>query len=214
MNMILMKSFLAGAVMTLLPLFAVADATAPDVLVKNTANDVLAIVKSDKDIQAGDMSKITALTEEKILPQFDFNRMSRMVLGKYWNGATPEQKQQFIDQFRTLLIRTYASALSKYRDQTIEYKPLRASPEDTDVTVKTKILQPSGPAIPIDYSLIKNPEGWKVYDVVIEGVSLVTNYRGQFSSYARQGGLDEVNRQLVAKNKQGSKVADSDNKKG
>jgi phospholipid transport system substrate-binding protein len=212
MNM--MKNFLAGAAMVLLPLFAAADATPPDVLVKNTANEVLAIIKSDKDIQAGDMSKITALTEEKILPQFDFNRMSRMVLGKYWNGATPEQKQQFIEQFRTLLIRTYASALSKYRDQTIEYKPLRANPGDTDVTVKTLILQPSGPSIPIDYSLIKNPEGWKVYDVVIESVSLVTNYRGQFSSIARQGGLDEVNRQLVAKNKQGSKVADTDNKKG
>jgi phospholipid transport system substrate-binding protein len=212
MNM--MKNFLAGAAMVLLPLFAAADTTPPDVLVKNTANEVLAIIKSDKDIQAGDMSKITALTEEKILPQFDFNRMSRMVLGKYWNGATPEQKQQFIEQFRTLLIRTYASALSKYRDQTIEYKPLRANPGDTDVTVKTLILQPSGPSIPIDYSLIKNPEGWKVYDVVIESVSLVTNYRGQFSSIARQGGLDEVNRQLVAKNKQGSKVADTDNKKG
>jgi phospholipid transport system substrate-binding protein len=210
----IMKNFLAGAAMVLLPLFAAADATPPDVLVKNTANEVLAIIKSDKDIQAGDMSKITALTEEKILPQFDFNRMSRMVLGKYWNGATPEQKQQFIEQFRTLLIRTYASALSKYRDQTIEYKPLRANPGDTDVTVKTLILQPSGPSIPIDYSLIKNPEGWKVYDVVIESVSLVTNYRGQFSSIARQGGLDEVNRQLVAKNKQGSKVADTDNKKG
>jgi phospholipid transport system substrate-binding protein len=210
----IMKNFLAGAAMVLLPLFAAADATPPDVLVKNTANEVLAIIKSDKDIQAGDMSKITALTEEKILPQFDFNRMSRMVLGKYWNGATPEQKQQFIEQFRTLLIRTYASALSKYRDQTIEYKPLRANPGDTDVTVKTLILQPSGPSIPIDYSLIKNPEGWKVYDVVIESVSLVTNYRGQFSSIARQGGLDEVNRQLVAKNKQGSRVADTDNKKG
>jgi phospholipid transport system substrate-binding protein len=208
------KNLVACAAMALMPLFAVADDVAPDVLVKNTANEVLAIVKSDKDIQAGDMSKITALTEEKILPKFDFNRMSRMVLGKYWAGATPEQKAQFIDQFRTLLIRTYASALSKYRDQTIEYKPLRAGPGDTDVTVKTQILQSSGPALPIDYSLIKNPDGWKVYDVVIEGVSLVTNYRGQFSSYARQGGLDEVNRQLVAKNKQGSKVADTDNKKG
>jgi phospholipid transport system substrate-binding protein len=208
------KNLMAGAAMVLVPLFALADATAPDVLVKNTANDVLAIVSSDKDIQAGDMRKITALTEEKILPQFDFNRMSRMVLGKYWAAATPDQKAQFIDQFRTLLIRTYASALTKYRDQTIEYKPLRANPGDTDVTVKTQILQPSGPSIPIDYSLIKNPEGWKVYDVVIDGVSLVTNYRGQFSSYARQGGLDEVNRQLVAKNKQGSKVADTDNKKG
>lgn len=196
------------------PLLAVADATPPDVLVKNTANEVLTIIKSDKDIQAGDMSKITALAEEKILPQFDFNRMSRMVLGKYWGSATPDQQKQFIAQFRTLLIRTYASALSKYRDQTIDYKPLRADPAATDVTVKTQINQPGGQPIPLDYSLIKNPDGWKVYDVVVEGLSLVTSYRGQFAPLARQGGMDEVIRQLTDKNKQGSAVAAADSKKG
>lgn len=209
-----MMNFLAGAAMVLLPLFAVADATPPDVLVKNTANDVLAIIKSDKDIQAGDMRKITALAEEKILPQFDFNRMSRMVLGKYWAGATPDQQKQFVDQFRSLLIRTYASALSKYRDQTIDYKPLRADPGATDVTVKTQINQPGGQPIPLDYSLIKNPDGWKVYDVVIEGLSLVTSYRGQFGPIAKQGGMDEVIRKLAEKNKQQSTVAAADGKKG
>jgi phospholipid transport system substrate-binding protein len=209
-----MMNVLAGATMLLLPLFAVADATTPpDVLVKNTANDVLAIIKSDKDIQAGDMRKITSLAEEKILPQFDFNRMSRMVLGKYWGSATPDQQKQFIDQFRTLLIRTYASALSKYRDQTIDYKPLRADAGATDVTVKTQINQPGGQPIPIDYSLVKNPNGWKVYDVVIEGISLVTNYRGQFSEIARQGGIDQVIQRLADKNKQQSTVAAADAKK-
>ncbi|HQR59748.1 MAG TPA: ABC transporter substrate-binding protein, partial [Methylophilaceae bacterium] len=197
-----MMNFLAGAAMVLLPLFAVADATPPDVLVKNTANDVLAIIKSDKDIQAGDMRKITALAEEKILPQFDFNRMSRMVLGKYWAGATPDQQKQFVDQFRSLLIRTYASALSKYRDQTIDYKPLRADPGATDVTVKTQINQPGGQPIPLDYSLIKNPDGWKVYDVVIEGLSLVTSYSGQFGPIAKQGGMDEMIRKLAEKDNQ------------
>jgi len=208
-----MMNILAGAAMLLLPLFAAADVTPPDVLVKTTANDVLAIIKSDKDIQAGDMSKITALAEAKILPQFDFNRMSRMVLGKYWAGATPDQQHQFIAQFRSLLIRTYASALSKYRDQTIEYKPLRADAGATDVTVKTQINQPSGQPIPIDYSLIKNPDGWKVYDVVIDGISLVTNYRGQFAEIARQGGLDQVIQRLADKNKQQSTVAAADGKK-
>lgn len=208
-----MMNALAGAAMLLLPLFAAADVTPPDVLVKNTANDVLAIIKSDKDIQAGDMRKITALAEEKILPQFDFNRMSRMVLGKYWTAATPDQQKQFVEQFRSLLIRTYASALSKYRDQTIDYKPLRADAGATDVTVKTQINQPGGQPIPLDYSLIKNPDGWKVYDVVIEGLSLVTSYRGQFGPIAKQGGMDEVIRKLAEKNKQQSTVAAADAKK-
>ena len=198
---------------TLLMPLAQADTTPPDVLVKNTANDVLAIIKSDKDIQAGDMSKITALAEEKILPQFDFERMSRMVLGKYWAGATPDQQKLFIEQFRTLLIRTYASALSKYRNQTIEYKSFRADPGATDVTVKTQILQPGGQPVPLDYSLIKNPDGWKVYDVSVESISLVTNYRGQFASIAREGGLDKVIQKLAEKNKQVSAVASADSKK-
>jgi len=183
--------------------FALAE-MAPDVLVKTTAEDVLAIVKNDKDIQAGDQKKIFALAEEKILPNFNFERVSRLVLGKYWTRANKEQKEAFQREFRSLLLRTYAMALSKYRNQTIEYKPMRAQPGDTKVTVKTLIIQPDGPPISIDYSLEKFPEGWKVYDIVIEGVSLVINYRGQFSDEIRQSSLDGLIQKLTDKNKKAS----------
>lgn len=205
-------NLMAGiAALTLTGIATAAD-VAPDVLVKNTANDVLDIIKKDKDIQNGDMRKITALAEEKILPHFDFERMSRMVLGKHWGKASKEQQQQFVTEFRSLLIRTYASALTKYRNQTIEYKPMRAQPTDTDVVVRTQIVQPGGQPLPIDYSLIKKEDGWKVYDVVIEGVSLVTNYRGQFSTEVRQSGMDGLIQRLADKNKQGA--ASGDRKQG
>ena len=178
---------------------------APDALVKKTAEDVLAVVKQDKDIQAGNQSKIFALAEEKILPNFNFDRVSRLVLGKAWSKATPDQKKAFQDEFRSLLLRTYATALSKYSNQTIEYKPFRAQPGDTDVKVKTQILQPGGQPVAVDYSLQKNGEGWKVYDITIEGVSLVTNYRGQFSNEIRQAGLDSLIEKLAAKNRESSK---------
>lgn len=207
-------SLMAGIAALLLANVATAEDVAPDVLVKNTANDVLEIIRKDKDIQNGDMRKISALAEEKILPHFDFERMSRMVLGKHWSRASKEQQQQFVNEFRSLLIRTYASALTKYRNQTIEYKPMRAQPTDTDVTVRTQIVQPGGQPLPIDYSLIKKEDGWKVYDVVIEGVSLVTNYRGQFSTEVRQSGMDGLIQRLADKNKQPSSSAASDRKQG
>ncbi len=174
---------------------------APDVLVKSTADEVLAIVKKDKDIQNGDMKKIYALAEEKILPNFDFDRVSRMVLGRYWNSATKVQQEAFQREFRSLMLRTYSTALSKYRNQTIEFKPLRSQPNDTEVTVRTQILQPGGQPVGVDYSLEKRVEGWKVYDIVIEGVSLVTNYRGQFSNEIRQSGMDGLIQKLAEKNK-------------
>ncbi len=205
-------NMLAGAVLALASLGVAAETVAPEVLVKETANDVLEIIKKDKDIQSGDMKKIGQLAEEKILPHFDFDRMSRMVLGKYWSKATKEQKEHFIAEFRSLLIRTYASALAKYRNQTIEYKPFRAQPADTDVTVRTQIVQPGGQPLGIDYSLVKNGEDWKVYDVVIEGVSLVTNYRGQFSTEVKQSGMDGLIQRLADKNKQPSSAASSDKK--
>ncbi|MDR2875038.1 MAG: ABC transporter substrate-binding protein [Methylobacillus sp.] len=174
---------------------------APDVLVKTTADDVLAIIKNDKDIQSGDTKKIGALAEAKILPNFDFDQMSRMVLGKYWNQASADQQQQFVQQFRTLLVRTYSSALAKYRNQTIEYKPFRGQPEDTRVTVKTQIIQSGAQPLAIDYSLLKESDGsWKVYDVVIEGVSLVTNYRSQFANEVKQNGMDALIKRLADKN--------------
>lgn len=199
-----MKTFthiLLVAILALVSQFAMADVT-PDALVKSTADDVLAIVKTDKDIQAGDQKKIFQLAEEKILPNFDFDRVCRLVLGKNWNTATKQQQADFQREFRSLLLRTYATALSKYRNQTIQYKPLRAQPDDKDVTVKTLILQPGGQPVAVDYTLGKVADGWKVYDIVIEGVSLVTNYRSQFSDEVRQSGMDSLIAKLAEKNKQ------------
>ncbi len=173
---------------------------APDELVKRTATDVLEIVKSDKDIQAGDQAKIFALAEEKILPNFNFERVSRLVLGKNWTRATPEQKASFQAEFRTLLLRTYATALSKYKDQKIEFLPLRMTDGANTVTVKTKIIQSGAQPIAVDYSLAREDDTWKVYDIVIEAVSLVTNYRGQFSQEIRQNGLDSLIKKLADKN--------------
>ena len=174
---------------------------APDALVKRTAEDVLAIVKADKDIQAGNQDKIFALAEEKILPNFNFDRVSRLVLGKNWTKATPDQKSAFQTEFRTLLLRTYATALSKYKNQVIEYKPLRLADGANTAAVKTVILQPGGQPIAVDYALEKQTDTWKVYDIVIEGVSLVTNYRGQFTQEIRQNGLDSLIKKLADKNK-------------
>jgi phospholipid transport system substrate-binding protein len=173
----------------------------PDELVKRTADDVLAAVKSDKDIQAGNQEKIFALAEEKIVPNFNFDKVSRMVLGKNWTKATPEQKIAFQAEFRTLLIRTYATALAKYRNQTIEYRPFRQASESDLASVKTLILQPGGQPIAVDYALVKQLDAWKVYDIVIEGVSLVTNYRGQFAQEIRQNGMDSLIKKLADKNK-------------
>jgi phospholipid transport system substrate-binding protein len=180
----------------------VAEVVAPDVLVKRTADEVLQIVKNDKDIQAGDLKKIFDLAEAKILPNFDFERVCRLVLGRNWASATDEQKAQFQKEFRSLLLRTYSSALSKYQNQTIEYLPFRLQPDATRATVKTRILQPGGQPIGLDYTMEKGPSGWKVFDIVIEDVSLVTNYRSQFNNEIRQvGGLDGLIQRLVEKNR-------------
>jgi len=173
---------------------------APDALVKRTAEDVLAVIKNDAEIQAGSQEKIFALAEEKILPNFNFDRVSRLVLGKNWTKATPEQKTAFQAEFRTLLLRTYATALSKYKNQVIEYKPLHMPEGANTASVKTQIVQPGGQPIEVNYTLAKEAEAWKVYDIVIEGVSLVTNYRGQFAQEIRQNGLDSLIKKLSEKN--------------
>ena len=161
---------------------------APDVLVRNVATEVLEIVKRDQDIQNGDSRKVIALVEEKILPHFDFTRMTALAMGLNWRKASVEQKARLTDQFRTLLVRTYSTALTKYRDQTIEYKPLRSQPGDKDVTVRSLIMQPGAEAITIDYSMEKTDASWKVYDVTVAGISLVTTYRDAFSQEVRKAG--------------------------
>ncbi len=199
---IFVKCLLAfGFFLSLFAATGIANAElAPDVLVKQTADDVLIIIRTDKDIQAGNQQKLYAVIEDKILPNFDFDRVCRMVLGKNWKTATPEQQAIFQKEFRSLLLRTYSSALSKYKDQVIEYKPMRYEADEKNVSVKTQILQAGGQPVAVDYSLVKGPAGWKVYDIVIENVSLVTNYRSQFSNEIRQNGLDSLNKKLADKN--------------
>lgn len=196
--------FLAGVtflVVSLTSISMVSAETGPDALVKQTAEEVLTIIKNDKEIQAGNQQKLFAVAQEKILPNFDFDRVCRMVLGKNWKIATPDQQAAFQKEFRSLLLRTYATALSKYKNQVIEYKPMRAVTSSNNVSVKTQIVQAGGQPIEVDYTLFKGDSGWKVYDIVIENVSLVTNYRSQFSNEIRQNGLDSLIKKLADKNK-------------
>ncbi|MBF5039712.1 ABC transporter substrate-binding protein [Methylophilus sp. VKM B-3414] len=195
-----MKKWWMAAAMWLVSGVAMA-AMAPDQLVKKTADDVIEVIKSDKDIQAGNQQKIFSLAEEKILPNFDFEKVSRLVLGKNWTNASPDQKTAFQAEFKTLLLRTYATALSKYKNQVIEYKPFRMESGADTATVKTAIQQPGGDPIAVDYTLGKKGDDWKVFDIVIEGVSLVTNYRSQFAQEIRQNGLDSLTKKLADKNK-------------
>lgn len=176
------------------------DAAGPDALVKNVSQEVLAIVKQDKDIQAGNQRKILELVDAKVLPYFNFTRMTSLAMGRNWNKATPEQQKTLTNEFRTLLVRTYSNALAKYKDQTLSYKPFRGQPNDTDVIVRTQINQSGGQPVSIDYSMEKTAEGWKVYDVAVGGVSLVTNYRDSFSAEVRDNGVDGLIKTLVAKN--------------
>ena len=192
----LMPLFLAFA-----PLGALAADEAPDAMVKRIADEVVAIVKTDKDLQAGNSAKVVQLAEEKVLPHFDFTRMTRLAVGRNWQQATPEQREALTKEFRTLLVRTYSSSLSQYRDQKIQVKPLQVAPGDEDVIVRTAILQENGPQIPIDYRMEKAKDGWKVYDVVIDGASLVTTYRGSFNDQIQRGGIDALVKTLQERNR-------------
>lgn len=172
--------------------------TPPDVLARTTTQEVLAILKQDKAIQSGDQSRVYQLVEAKILPNFDFNRMTQLAVGKHWPGATPQQKQALVIEFRNLLVRTYSRSLMEFSNQSVEFKPMAIKPDDTDVTVHTEIRQPGAQPLPIDYSMYKTTFGWKVYDVAIDNVSLVTNYRSSFSSTIRQSGIDGLIKTLAA----------------
>lgn len=180
---------------------ALAQEAAPDALVKTVTDDVLKAVRQDKDIQNGNTQKTIALVQTKVLPYFNFNRMTSLAVGRDWNKATPKQKEQLAQQFQDLLVRTYSNALSAYRDQTVRYKPFKMNPADTDVLVRTEVVQPGGRPIQLDYSLEKTDKGWKVYDVVVAGVSLVTNYRDSFAQEVRNGGIDGLIQALASKNK-------------
>lgn len=177
-----------------------AEVIAPDALIKNTVQEVIAIIKQDKDIQAGDQKKINALVDAKVLPHFDFARMTQLAVGKYWRTATPEQKQALVTEFRNMLVRTYTKVFTVYRDQTVEVKPFRMAADDTEVTVKTIISKPGSQSVPVDYEMKKAADSWKVFDISIEGVSMVMSYRGTFASQIQESGIDGLIKTLSDKN--------------
>jgi phospholipid transport system substrate-binding protein len=173
----------------------------PDAMVKRVAQDVLESVKADPLIQAGNEARIREVIEVKLLPNFDFARMTALAMGKNWRAATPEQQKRLTDEFRGLLVRTYSGALSQYRNETIDFKPLRMNPGDTDVTVRTAVVRASGAPVQIDYSMEKKADAWKCYDVIVGGVSLVTNYRDEFNEQIKNGGVDGLIKTLADRNR-------------
>ena len=196
------KSFRIGAALVLAAAASASFAQeAPDALVKRTSGEVLQIVRTDPKVQAGDQQRIREVIETKLLPHFDFDRMTALAMGRNWNKATPEQQKQLIEQFRTLLVRTYSGALSQYKDQTIDFKPMRGDPGAVDVIVRSEVIRSGQAPVQIDYGMTKTAAGWKAYDVIVGGVSLVTNYRDEFNEQIKNGGVDGLIKTLSDKNK-------------
>jgi phospholipid transport system substrate-binding protein len=177
-----------------------ADAQAPDVLIKQVSTDVLESLKSDKSIKAGDLQKIIALVDAKVMPHVNFQRMTSSAVGRYWRQATPEQQKRLQDEFKILLVRTYSGALAQVKDQTVQLKPMRGSAADPEVVVKTEV-RGQGDPIQLDYRLEKAGDGWKIYDVNVMGVWLVENYRNSFAQEIGTNGIDGLIAKLAERNK-------------
>ncbi len=184
-----------------------AQDAAPDVLVKTVTLEVVDLLAKDREMRAHSREKLMQLIDTKVLPHFNFTAMTMLATGQSWKSATPDQRERLSQEFKTLLVRTYASALSAYGDQKLEFRPLRAKPTDKDVMVNVRVLQPGAQPVAIDYSMEKTPAGWKVYDVAVGGVSLVANYRTEFSKVLREDGVEGLIRTLQAKNRPGEVTA-------
>ena len=198
----LMKQLLAMATIALATATQAAPAAeAPDVLVKRISQDVIETAKADKAIQAGDIKRVTELVESKILPYVDFQRMTALAAGRFWRDATPDQQKQLSAEFRTLLIYTYSGALSQIKNETVEFKPLRADPGDTEVEVRSQVNVARGEPMLLNYRVAKTPSGWKIYDINVLGAWLVETYKSSFASEISKGGIDGLIKTLQAKNK-------------
>lgn len=173
----------------------------PEALVRRITGEVLGEMKSDKALQAGDKQKAIALAEEKVLPHVDFEEATRFVMGRAWSRATPEQRARLMAEFRRLLIRTYANAFKGYGGQEMEVLPLRMHPEDTEATVRNRYLRAGAPPVMVDYAMRKTPEGWKIFDVAVEGISLLMVYRAEFAEQLRRAQIDDLIQGLAEKNK-------------
>lgn len=186
--------------LALSPFGALAQQEAPDVLVKRISEEVVNAAKTDKQIQGGDQQRVLQLVEEKIIPHVDFQHMTALAAGRFWRQATPDQQQKLTKEFRDLLIHTYSGAISQVRDQQLVFKPMRASPADTDVEVRSEVQQSRGEPIQLNYRLEKTASGWKIYDVNVLGAWLVETYKGNFSSEIGKNGIDGLIKVLTERN--------------
>ena len=184
----------------LLPFGALAQQEAPDVLVKRISEEVINAAKTDKQIQGGNQQRVLQLVEEKIIPHVDFQHMTALAAGRFWRQATPDQQQKLTKEFRDLLIHTYSGAIAQVRDQQLVFKPMRASPADTDVEVRSEVQQSRGEPIQLNYRLEKTASGWKIYDVNVLGAWLVETYKGNFSSEIGKNGIDGLIKALAERN--------------
>jgi phospholipid transport system substrate-binding protein len=184
----------------IVPLFSHAQDLGPEELVKKITQDVLDAIKSDKQLAAGDRQKALKLAEEKILPHVDFEEATRLAVGRSWSQASAEQKKRLTEEFRRMLVRTYSSAIGTYQGQTMKVLPARMKPGDTDVTVRNHYIRPGAQPVQLDYAMRKTDGGWKIYDIVVEGVSLVITYRSEFDAVVRQDGIEGLVKRLAAKN--------------
>ena len=196
-----MKKFVATLLLSIFLGSSFAQDVAPDALVKTVTLEVVELIAKDKELRAGGRSKLVDVIEAKVLPHFNFASMTALAMGQSWGKASPEQRKRLVEEFRTLLVRTYASALAAYSEQKFDFRPLRAKPNDTDVTVNVRVLQPGAQPVTIDYSMEKTASGWKVYDVMVGGVSLVANYRTEFANSVRASGVEGLIKELQAKNR-------------
>jgi phospholipid transport system substrate-binding protein len=172
----------------------------PEELVRKVTQDVLDAIRSDKQLAAGDKQKALKLAEEKVLPLIDFEEATRLAVGRAWAQVTPEQRKKLVEEFRRMLVRTYSNAISAYEGQTMQVLPARMKPGDTEVTVHNRYIRAGGKPLPVDYQMHKTAEGWKIYDITVEGVSLVLTYRSEFDAIVKQEGIDGLIKRLKEKN--------------
>ncbi|CAI08989.1 MlaC/ttg2D family ABC transporter substrate-binding protein [Aromatoleum aromaticum] len=192
---------LLAVVLLLASLLVAAQSKAPDALVKDVTEEVLKILSEDKQIRSGDSTRAAELIETRIAPHFDFPRMTALAVGRHWTQANEEQRSRLAEEFRTLLVRTYANALTEYRDETVTFKPMRQGPDAKEVVVQSQINKPGGQPIDLDYRLVDKGGEWKVIDVTVAGVSLVTNYRSSFNNEISSGGIEGLLKALQEKNR-------------
>jgi phospholipid transport system substrate-binding protein len=199
----LWRSLFLGLLVLLQSAVVLAQETPPDKIIHDTAEDVLQILRTDEALRHGDKQRAYALVREKMLPVVNFRRTAQLTLGKYWRQASEEQREAFAEEFKTLLINTYAAALTQYKDEKVVYKPFSMKPEEKRVVVQTEVIRANGTKVPVDYYLEHTSNGLKVYDVIVDGISLVINYRSAFSDIVEKKGIDGLIADLRNKNQRG-----------